>query len=32
MVIAVAAPAVGYWALFVLFLSGPVERVLARAS
>ncbi len=32
LVIAVAAPAVGYWALFVLFLSGPVERVLARAS
>lgn len=32
LVIAVAAPAVGYWALFVLFLSGPVERVLARAG
>ena len=32
MVIALAVPGVGYWALLVLFLSGPAERVIARAG
>lgn len=29
-VVAVAVSQIGYWALFVLFLTGPIEAVLAR--
>ena len=31
-VLGTAVPAVNYWALFLLFLSGPVERLIRQRA
>jgi hypothetical protein len=32
LVLGVAVPAIQYWALLLLFLSGPVERLIRRRA
>jgi hypothetical protein len=32
LVVGVAVPAVNYWALLLLLLSGPVERLIAQRA